>query len=115
MLVTALSGPGNDLCGEEPLALERHLLAQHSITGASDLVCKRLLGEHHVALPPFSFVEAFGFRHVAQRKLRRLHERPGEIGVAVLAVTLALLLVVAGPLAVDQTAVGDEVAGARKT
>jgi hypothetical protein len=101
MLVTALSGPGDHSCGEEPLALERHLLTQHSIAGASELVGERLFGEHHVALPPFTFVEAFGFRQVAQRELRPLHERPGEVRIAVLPIAFTLFLVVARPLAVD--------------
>ena len=115
MLVTALSGPGDDSCGEEPLALERHLLTQHSITGARHLVRERLLGEHHVPLPPFAFVEAFRLGQVAQRELRRFHECPGEIRIAVLAVALALLFAVAGPLTVDQATVRGEVPGAGET
>src|SRR5215831_6849940 len=71
-----------------------------------------LHGQQRVALTPLAFVKAFRCRKVANRKVRRLHESPGEIAIAALAVRFALLLPIAEPLAVDTSAVGGKLAHA---
>src|SRR5579862_2306247 len=68
-------------------------------------MCKRLHGEHGVALPSLAFVKALRCREVASREVRRLNECPGKIAIAALAVRLALFLPIAEPLTVDASAV----------
>ena len=58
-----------------------------------------------------AFVEPFRLGAVAQRKVGRLDEGPGQVLVAVPGVAFPLLLAVAGAHTVDATCVGGEVAG----
>src|SRR5262249_10801666 len=92
------------------LDLEGLLLAQHVVAGARELMCQRLGGHDVVGLGFFALVEAFGLRAVAAREVSRLDEGPGQIGVAVFDVALALFLAVGDTLAVHTAAVGAEVA-----
>src|SRR6516162_623504 len=70
---------------EQALRREGHLIAQNVETGARQLVSERLDGEQRIALAALAFVEAPRGRQVADGKVCRLHERPSEIGIAVLA------------------------------
>src|ERR1700751_864736 len=81
-------------------------------TGSCELMRQGLHRKQRMALPSLAFVKGFCCGKDANREVRRLHERPGEIAIAALAVRLALSLPVAEPLTVDTSTVGDELADA---
>lgn len=82
--------------GKAARHVERLALLQDVIAGARQLVRQRLGGDDVVGLGLLALVESFGFGAKAHGKIRRLHECPGEILIAVLDVAFAFLLAIAG-------------------
>ena len=85
-------------------------ISQDEVASAGQLVSERPVGDEFVRSSSLALEESTGFGLESPGKLRRFREGPGEIGVAVLAIALALLALVAAPFGGYQPAVGGVVA-----
>jgi hypothetical protein len=86
------------------------MVAQYVIGRARQLVGDGFDCYHRVGLGRLPLIETPNLRVTAYRKIRRFHECPRQIFVAVLGVAPPLGFAVAQPLAADTTAVGRVVA-----
>src|SRR5215831_16828018 len=94
---------------ETQVHIEGLLVLQHVVTRPRQLVRERLERQDPIRSALLAIIETPGLRTAAQRKVRRFHERPGEILVAVPGVAFALPLAVALLQAVDTAPVRTEV------
>src|SRR5229473_6945028 len=94
---------------ETQVHIERLLVLQHVVTRPRQLVRERLERQDPIRPALLAIIETLGLRTAAQRKVRRFHERPGEILVPVLGVAFTLPLAVALLQAVNAAAVRTEV------
>ena len=87
---------------------------EHVVAGLGQFVGHRLLGDQDMALGLALLVEPLDLRAPDGGVMRRLHEGPGEVLVAVALVAPALELAVAESFRVHATGIRDVVAWAGK-